>query len=67
MREFNEGTWISDEMEEAYRCLHEQGYAVSVEVFEDEELAGGFYGVCIGNVFLVKVCFQKRKMVLKLR
>ena len=34
-REFGEGTWISDEMEEAYLRLHQAGYAVSVEVMED--------------------------------
>lgn len=60
-REFNEGTWISDEMEEAYCCLHEQGYAVSVEVFEDEELAGGFYGVCIGKCFFGESMFSEKE------
>ena len=34
-REFAEGTWISDEMEEAYLRLHKEGYALSLEVFED--------------------------------
>ena len=43
-REFAEGTWITDEMEEAYGRLHEAGYAVSVEAYEDGELAGGLYG-----------------------
>ncbi len=32
-REFNEGTWISDEMENAYYKLHKAGYALSVEAF----------------------------------
>ena len=62
-RECDEGTWISDEMEEAYYRLHKAGFAVSVEVFEDGELAGGFYGVSIGKCYLVKVCFLKKKMV----
>ena len=60
-REFNEGTWISDEMEAAYHRLHEQGYAVSVEVFEDGELAGGFYGVSIGRCFFGESMFSERE------
>ncbi len=60
-REFEEGTWISDEMEEAYLCLHRAGYAVSVEVFEDGELAGGFYGVCVGKCFFGESMFSERE------
>ena len=52
-REFEEGTWISDEMEEAYFRLHQAGYAISVEVLEDGVLAGGLYGVSIAR-FLVQ-------------
>lgn len=60
-REFVEGTWISDEMEEAYCRLHEAGYAVSVEVTEDGELAGGLYGVCIGTCFFGESMFSEKK------
>lgn len=60
-REFHEGTWISDEMEEAYYRLHEQGFAVSVEVFEDDELAGGLYGVCIGKCFFGESMFSEKE------
>ena len=60
-REFNEGTWISDEMEEAYRCLHETGYAVSVEIFEDGGLAGGLYGVIIGRCFFGESMFSEKE------
>lgn len=60
-REFDVGTWISDEMEEAYHRLHEQGYAVSVEVFEDGGLAGGFYGVCIGRCFFGESMFSEKE------
>lgn len=60
-REFQEGTWISDEMEEAYHRLHEAGYAVSVEVFEDGELAGGFYGVSIGRCFFGESMFSEKE------
>ena len=60
-REFDEGTWISDEMEEAYHRLHKAGYAVSVEVTEDGILAGGFYGVSIGKCFFGESMFSEKK------
>lgn len=60
-REFDEGTWISDEMEEAYYHLHEQGFAVSVEVYEGDALAGGFYGVCIGKCFFGESMFSEKE------
>ena len=60
-REFNEGTWISDEMEAAYHRLHEAGYAVSLEVFEDDALAGGLYGVSIGKCFFGESMFSERE------
>ncbi len=60
-REFNEGTWISDEMENAYYKLHKAGYALSVEAFEDNELAGGLYGVCIGRCFFGESMFSEKE------
>lgn len=60
-REWNEGTWISDEMEEAYCELHKAGYAISVEVTEDGELAGGFYGVIIGTCFFGESMFSEKE------
>lgn len=60
-REFDEGTWISDEMEEAYLRLHKEGYAVSVEVYEDESLAGGLYGVSIGRCFFGESMFSDKE------
>lgn len=60
-REFQEGTWISDEMEEAYCRLHSAGYAISAEAFEDGELAGGFYGVSIGRCFFGESMFSEKK------
>ena len=54
-REFNEGTWISDEMEAAYHRLHEQGYAVSVEVFE-------VFTVSVSaDAFSGKACFLRER------
>lgn len=60
-REFQEGTWITDEMEEAYGRLHQEGYAVSLEVSEDGCLAGGLYGVCIGRCFFGESMFSERE------
>lgn len=60
-REFAEGTWISDEMEEAYCRLHREGYAVSVEAYEDGMLAGGLYGVCIGRCFFGESMFSEKE------
>ena len=60
-REFAEGTWISDEMEEAYLRLHKEGYALALEVFEDGNLAGGLYGVSIGRCFFGESMFSERK------
>jgi len=61
-REFEEeGTWISDEMEEAYLRLHEAGYALSLEVLEDGVLAGGLYGVYIGRCFFGESMFSEKK------
>lgn len=60
-REFEEGTWISNEMEEAYFRLHQAGYAVSVEVLEDGVLAGGLYGVSVGRCFFGESMFSERE------
>lgn len=50
-REQAEGTWISDEMREAYIGLHQAGHAHSVETYLNGELAGGLYGVSWGGYF----------------
>jgi len=55
-----EGTWITGEMERAYLRLHELGYAHSVESWQDGELAGGLYGVCLGRVFFGESMFSWR-------
>lgn len=58
-REGQKGTWISDEMIEAYCKLHKLGIAKSVEVWQNEELVGGLYGVDLGNVFCGESMFSK--------
>ena len=52
-------------MVEAYCKLHELGIAKSVEVWQDDELVGGLYGVDLGHIFVVKVCFLKFQMLVK--
>ncbi|MAZ27869.1 MAG: leucyl/phenylalanyl-tRNA--protein transferase [Cytophagaceae bacterium] len=55
------GTWITDEMLEAYIELHEKGFAQSVEVWQDDELVGGLYGVDLEDkkVFCGESMFAK--------
>jgi leucyl/phenylalanyl-tRNA--protein transferase len=53
------GTWITDEMEEAYVKLHEIGKAKSVEVWQNDQLVGGLYGVDLGTVFCGESMFSK--------
>ena len=53
------GTWITDEMENAYINLHEKGIAKSIEVWRGKELVGGLYGIEINNVFCGESMFSK--------
>ena len=59
MRPGQEGTWITDEVEKAYIKMYELGYAHSAEVWKDGELAGGVYGLKLGNVFFGESMFSK--------
>ncbi|MBC7885835.1 MAG: leucyl/phenylalanyl-tRNA--protein transferase [Saprospiraceae bacterium] len=52
------GTWINEDMINAYIKLHKSGYAMSVEVWEGKELAGGLYGVILGKVFFGESMFS---------
>lgn len=58
-REGQEGTWITDEMINAYDSLHQSGHAHSVEVWHNGELVGGLYGVAIGKMFFGESMFSK--------
>jgi leucyl/phenylalanyl-tRNA--protein transferase len=49
-------------MIEAYCKLNELGIAKSIEVWQNEELVGGLYGIDLGHVFCGKVCFLKFRM-----
>ncbi len=61
VRREEEGTWITDEMEAAYKQLNEKGLAVSVESFADGELAGGLYGVAIGRCFFGESMYSRKE------
>ena len=50
-RRQDEGTWITEEMIDAYIRLYKAGYALSVEAWDGDELAGGLYGVFLGKAF----------------
>lgn len=58
-RDGQNGTWISNEMIDAYCRLNEQGIAKSVEVWQDEVLVGGLYGIDLGHVFCGESMFSK--------
>jgi leucyl/phenylalanyl-tRNA--protein transferase len=58
-RDGQNGTWISNNMIEAYCKLHKMGFAKSVEVWENNELVGGLYGVDLGHVFCGESMFSK--------
>ncbi|WP_419212854.1 leucyl/phenylalanyl-tRNA--protein transferase [Maribacter sp. X9] len=53
-----DGTWITADMKKAYLELHEKGYAKSYEVWENDKLVGGLYGVDLGHVFCGESMFS---------
>jgi len=53
------GTWINQNMIEAYCQLHDLGYAHSVECWHDGALAGGLYGVSLGGMFFGESMFSR--------
>ena len=53
------GTWITEEMTEAYGALHRAGFAHSVETWLDGELVGGLYGVALGRAFFGESMFTR--------
>ncbi len=52
------GTWITPEMKAAYTSLHRLGYAHSVEVWQENRLVGGLYGVSLGRCFFGESMFS---------
>jgi leucyl/phenylalanyl-tRNA--protein transferase len=57
-RRKQKGTWITNDMLEAYCFLHELGFAHSAEVWYGERLIGGIYGVCLGRCFFGESMFS---------
>ena len=53
-----DGTWITNEMKKAYIQLHQKGIAKSYEVWENDILVGGLYGVDLGHVFCGESMFS---------
>ena len=58
-RRGQDGTWITEEMRNAYNDLHFAGYAHSAEVRLNGELVGGLYGVRLGKVFYGESMFSR--------
>jgi len=54
-----EGTWITDEMLQAYCNLHQRGWAHSVELWQNGQLVGGLYGIALGKVFFGESMFSR--------
>lgn len=60
------GTWITSAMREAYCRLHELGYAHSIEVWRDDKLVGGLYGIALGAVFFGESMFSREENASKI-
>ncbi len=56
-RKGQEGTWILPEVIEAFEHLHQQGIAISCEVWSDGKLVGGLYGIKMGNLYFGESMF----------
>ncbi|MGB5237630.1 MAG: leucyl/phenylalanyl-tRNA--protein transferase [Flavobacteriaceae bacterium] len=58
-RSGQQGTWITEAMIKAYLELHKKGYAISYEVWQEDVLVGGLYGVDLGHIFCGESMFSK--------
>jgi leucyl/phenylalanyl-tRNA--protein transferase len=58
-RRYTDGTWITEEMTDAYTALHRLGFAHSFEAWQRGRLVGGLYGVAIGRVFFGESMFSR--------
>lgn len=65
-REGSHGTWLTEAMIAAYLALHHAGHAHSVEVWDEEELVGGLYGIAMGGVFFGESMFSRRSNASKM-
>lgn len=53
-----DGTWITDDMLKSYQNLHNLGFAHSIEVWQNNNLVGGLYGIKIGTIFFGESMFS---------
>lgn len=60
------GTWITPKIIDAYTSLHAQGYAHSIECYDEGDLIGGLYGVAVGGMFAAESMFYRRSNASKL-
>lgn len=58
-RKDQEGTWILPEIVDAFNRLHQMGFAHSIEVYQDNKLVGGLYGLSLGAAFFGESMFSK--------
>lgn len=58
-RSYAQETWITRQMQDAYRQLHDQGHAHSVEVWDGDALVGGLYGLAMGQLFFGESMFSR--------
>lgn len=59
-RHNQDGTWITDEMQQAYMKLHQLGIAHSAECWNNGQLVGGLYGIALGKVFFGESMFSRQ-------
>lgn len=59
LRPDQDGTWITQQMQQAYMQMHRMGYAHSIEVWQGESLVGGLYGIQVNQVFCGESMFSK--------
>lgn len=57
-RKDEDGTWITNDIVKSYTKLHQMGFAHAVEVYKNQELVGGLYGVSLGNIFFGESMFH---------
>lgn len=55
----NPGTWITAELQEGFNQLHDEGYAHSIEVWREQNLVGGIYGLALGEMFFGESMFSR--------
>lgn len=65
-RKEEDGTWITNDMINAYTILHELGYAHSLEVWKNDKIVGGIYGVSLGKSFFAESMFHTETNASKL-